>query len=136
MCVISVTTLTAEIVTTSRFALTWSFVQASSKISTKVKRCLSPLEACTAPSGILKATPQGRGFQDRSSLGPSGPVSKAYHVFRNGDLPSTSERQPKTTAIAYNVWGAPEQLKVGASQSWCWAFSKWPIALRESTVGL
>lgn len=96
------------------------------------------METCIAPSGIVEATPQGRGFQDRSSLG-SGPVSKAYHVFRNGDLASTSERQPEATAITYNIWvasGAPltNSLKRGLLSPGAELFAKWSIALRGSTV--
>lgn len=65
--------------------------------------CFLPLEACIAPSNIMKTSPQAGGIYSRSNSAPPGPVSKVCSVFSNRDLPSTSGRQPKATAITYNV---------------------------------
>lgn len=65
--------------------------------------CFLPLEACIAPSNIMKTSPQAGGIYSRSNSAPPGPVSKVCGVFSNRDLPSTSGRQPKATAITYNV---------------------------------
>lgn len=44
------------------------------------------LEACMMPSGIMKASLWGEGFQVRPSLGPLSPVSDVHSVFINTDL--------------------------------------------------
>lgn len=65
--------------------------------------CFLPLEACIAPSNIMKTSPQAGGIYSRSNSAPPDPVSKVCGDFSNRDLPSTSGRQPKATAITYNV---------------------------------
>ena len=49
------------------------------------------LEACMVLSGTIKPSPQGEGFQVRSSSGPLGPVSEVHNAFSNRDLLSTLE---------------------------------------------
>lgn len=70
--------------------------------------CFPPLEAGTTISHTLKASPEGGGFNVRSSSGALGLVSKAHGVFSNRDLLSTSEKQPRAIAIAYTFYMALE----------------------------
>jgi hypothetical protein len=57
----------------------------------------------TVSSSPVKAGPQGRGFRVRSRLGPLGPVSvhEVHGFFSDGDLPSTSGRQPTAMTIVF-----------------------------------
>lgn len=52
------------------------------------------------PLGTMKASPQGAGFQVRSSHVY---VPRVHGVFSNRDLSSTSERLPRAISIACNV---------------------------------
>ena len=71
-------------------------------VAGKTIACFTPLEDCMGPSGTLKASPQGGGFQDRSSPGSLDPVSRVHGVFSNRELPSTFGRQPRAAAITCN----------------------------------
>ena len=62
---------------------------------------MPPSGACPEPSGTLKSSPQGGGFQAKSSWDPLSPVSEVHDVFSNRDLLSTSGRQPRATAVTY-----------------------------------
>lgn len=53
-------------------------------------RLSSPLEACLALPGVMKASFQGGGLQVWSRSGPLGPLSDLYIVFSSGNLISTS----------------------------------------------
>lgn len=48
--------------------------------------CFLSLEACIAPSNIMKTSPQVGGIYSRSNLAPPGPVSKVCSVFSNREL--------------------------------------------------
>lgn len=52
-------------------------------------------------SGIVTACSEREGFREQSSLDPH--VVCIVHGVFNSDLPSTSGRQPSTTAMACNV---------------------------------
>lgn len=46
-------------------------------------------DVCVAPSGSIKASPQGGGFQVRSISGPTDLMSKVHDVFNNRSYFST-----------------------------------------------
>ena len=68
----------------------------------------SPLAVGIALSGTMKASSQEGDVHVRSNSDPLHPVSEV-NVFSNSSLPSTSGRQPRAIAIAYIVWGVPNQ---------------------------
>lgn len=52
--------------------------------------CFPPLKVLTVLSGTMKFSPQGGGFQVRSSLDPLGPVSEGHGILINSDVLSAS----------------------------------------------
>lgn len=74
--------------------------------------CLPPLAAHIAPPTTIKDSSQGGGFWIRFSLITESLVSKVQSVFSNRDMPSTSRRQPRATAIVC-VW---ESLRLSHQQ--------------------
>lgn len=67
--------------------------------------CFSPLVVCEAPLDILRASPQGGGFQVSFSFIPPNPVSKVHGVFRSRVLHLSSRWQPedKDSSSLYDV---------------------------------
>lgn len=76
--------------------------------------CFLPLLACIAPSGSMNSSSLGKGFGVRFSSGPLSPGSEMHCVFSNGDLASSSGRQPRARAIAFIMGGGYNRL----SQQW------------------
>lgn len=64
------------------------------------------LEACIAPSDIMKISPQGRGFQVRYIWNFLSSVFKETSVFNNVVLASTYGRLPRETEMAI-LFGVP-----------------------------
>lgn len=77
----------------------------ASQLGRTVALLLPSLDACMAPSGTMKASPQEGGFQVRSSSGPLDPVPEVHRVFISRDLLFISDRQPRAIAVDYNVLG-------------------------------
>ena len=57
------------------------------------------------PEGILRPSPQGRGFKSVLAQGPLGLVYEVHGVLSNSSRLSTAEGQPRARAITCNVLG-------------------------------
>lgn len=62
--------------------------------------CFLHLSVCRAPSGTMKASLQRQDFQVRSSSTLTNPMCEVHVIFCNRNLPSTSGRQARATAMA------------------------------------
>lgn len=95
--------------------------------------CFLSLEACIAPSNIMKTSPQAGGIYSRFNSAPPGPVSKVWSVFSNRDLPSTSGSQPKAKAITYNILQclgqSSQRTQETVSCTQCWGFVRYSVDL-------
>lgn len=60
------------------------------------------LEACLAPSGTMKASPQVGGIHVSTNLGASVDMSEVHGLFSNGNLPSMF--RVKSMSIGHMFW--------------------------------